>query len=414
MPYIITLKPQDFSVLANAPLGEAIARAGSTVGDAISSKRKLDQAKELQDRKLDIEERRAEAQILREQRLSAGGGTKPAVDAELEAFREQSAGDPAAAAGQALRSPKGFLGPFGFVADRGAKAATAAAQTQARIDGHIELARRMTPAAARAYLQRFRGEESKRIYAQSYERVATAIKDGVAEGYISQGDANKLTKALTASMKAGGSPDAITDTIAQQYDLVAKLRQRADAWGKADETATQLLSTMYDLAKNAPTYDAQGNPLRESMMKSLATAQTEWQRTSGQAFRQKTDPEDSLAGLHQIIFQSQAKSDPQAFLAQSGRAIGQMPREQAPEAAQPERKPARHSAAGPSPKTSERLQTLVREGSSAALRAGSQEKRREAMRSLLERAARELGVDPTDPKVLSIVREALSQQWERP
>lgn len=440
-PFVIAARPED---LDRGP-GAAIAGVGRRVTEVATELHRLKIADQtakrrdqLDNRRLDIAELNAKRLLLAEsnrnaaltQRGQAAAAKAASVEQESMHTGEQLKAEAAGAnTFEALAKgggAGGALGPFGMFNPKAlAQGAAQTAATATRMNQKVELAKRMTPEAARGYLQRAANQERVGLYAEHYQREQEAIGKGVADGWLPPEEAEQFAQLLQTAAAAGQPPGETQRKLAKRYDLHVKLKRRSDEWAKADAKAEELLAIMEQLVQRADEgVDPEtGESLRVSMNERLAQAQTEWERTRlSPTFRMETDPQASLAGLQKVIFGAQAIADPLALRRE-------VRTEQRPGVqASPPLRSGGTTATTPPPGWSVRQPepgAAQEAGEAKAKDTPQQAQLRRTVRSmaaeidrsdmtgslerLLKGIARDMGVDQLPPEVFAVVQDELSR-----
>lgn len=428
------------------------------IRDRASSRAKAAELKleaEAQDRKFKIEEAKAAAALAKEENEAAARGE---VQAQKQAERDQASEDYQKATarssedalrqdvGAALRRSGGVLGPFGIL---NPKTMLGGLQRQAAIgkkmQANKEQASRMTPVAARNFLTKQAEELKKEVNEAGFNEEFELLDALSVEEKIDPARAKEYAKELQRAAREGGPPGAIHKRLMEESELYVQAQTRAEDWEKADVSAKGMIDGLRKLVGEMPDGldPITGKSAKAEMMKRLAAAGVEWNRTRPgengvSVFRQKNDAAGSLDGLQKILFEAQIEADPDAFMRQERSAntpmtkppaerdpatdgVGPLGAEVPPggggarpsQAAQeaPTGGPRRAGGGGQpvADRTRQQIATMVMEGAQDALRAGKPEARKKALRALLERLKEDLGVNPGDPSVLAIVQEALAQ-----
>ncbi len=447
-PFVSVIRQHDFENSAGAALQGAGANLAK-IGERLSAHRQRQRAEQARaaeaNRRLDIAEENAKTSLLRESRMlseakaredmrSAGREGSIREIEEVGGREVQRGARRGAQEGleQAVNSSGGVLGPFGVMSRVAGSAAKGAMEAQRRVAESVELARRMSPPDARAELERVKARETQAVLEQGFQDDAKSLQEAVADGVIDDAKAKQYTKALQTALREKRNPGAIRERIAKEYDIHSKLVNRQDDWAKADKKAGALLDQLHQLVESAPdgVDPESGASIKQSMTERLAKAKGEWARTGYQTFRMKEDPATSLGGLQALIFGAQAEADPQGFVEEDAgsripppsagqktamgvngpmRRGGSQAAQARPGAGQVAGGAVAQPAARPAPPGErEQLAAVVQDGARVALTAGSQKERRGRMKELLVQVADSLGLDPTDPSVIAVVREQLA------
>jgi len=443
VPYIISARPED---LDRGP-GAAVAGLGrgvSKLAAALDEVGKERERAKLADRKMKVEEQRAATALAREERALA---LQDAKAAEREADVAGSVEGIGQAGGQAtadtflaeaLQSPGGVLGPFGALNPRSvARGTQMAGEVQERSARRMALAERMSPEGARNFLRQGAEEDKKAVRAKSAQEEVMALQDAVAEGVLGEQEAASYARALQSAIREGRPAGEIHSRLAQRYAMASKLKVRAEDWGAADKKASAMMQSLMQLADTTEGLDPEtGKDIMSELVKRLADARGEWARTQYPSFRSKTDAAASLAGLQKILLGARADADPAKFLQQE-HLDDFLPKDYGPGARDvvPGEKPRRvarpksdrgvagelkargktYKAGTVRPLTDENdarlLQEMVLRESATTLAAGGDRKARVV--ALRDKIAHDLGLDPTDPQVFSVVQSALQQAYGR-
>jgi len=425
-PYIVALRPDDYSLMARSHLGESIAEAGQDIAGIIERKRSEEREAKLAGQRLDVERARALQAALRERRILAeheqAQGERAAEMQDFEeragAHQQQVMGrEVGTAFAQGLVGPGGKLGPFGSMNARAlGEAAKAAHAVQQRMAGRMELARQMAPTAAKAWLAREVEGEKVEIKKQGYKNELVKLQDAIAEGVITDEKRIKeYQKAIRTGIRTGEAPGEVEKRLAQEYDIQAKLRVREQDWAHGDKEAADLLASVGETFKKLPA------EFQDKMQAKLGEAKTEWQRTRSPTYREKNDAGPSISGIQQILFGMQAAENPKAFaggleeernrldLEALGESETRRPRNMraAPpaSAAVPQRSAPSGAAAAVKKSPEQLVRGYVRDNADIVLAAGGSSV--EKVRKLRESIARDLGVDPYSPEARAALRDEL-------
>lgn len=280
-----------------------------------------------------------------------------------------------------------------------------------------------------------------------------------------QAQAKQYAEALQSAIAEGRSPGDVHARLAHQYDIHRQIVQRAKSWPVADTKAGEFIDTLRGILAETPSgIDPKtGTDAHADLRERLAQMDGEWARTQYQTFRVAHDPGDSISGLQKVLFSATAKSAPDAFMAQDAavRADQQLPKTNADVV---------QAAAGANSRASGLDGSAVPRGTPAArktdtgeraseeqiaaaapARAAERERRgfksqsdakpnatradgarqiksivaaevqrgmasgadkRDRIKAMWKRIVDTTGLDPRDPAVHSLVREALSQEIE--
>jgi len=424
--------------------GQQVAQGFRDVHAEKQRESELQRAEALRERELQIQETRAKSQLLRESNTASVLGEREASkaadrEAVVQGFKEMQQGADQRAVEDALhdsvKSVQGALGPFGLLNPRFiGNAAKGLAESQQRFAPKIELAKRMSPPAAREFLTKEAADEKSRVTARAYQQEAEAILAGVKDGVIDPTMGKSMTEALQGAIRTGRSPGPIHAQVAKAYDLHNKLQKRLAGWEETDAKAGELVGMLQKMADSAEVPS-----LREKLRKKVADAKGEWGRTRPQSFREKHDGEESLRGLEAILFGAQAAkgenpSDPtyvQDMIPKgsAGQEISKSVAATAPNRTASTGKAPKYTgssggspAAGPmqgqdgtaggyrqiTAKTRARdmrtLRGIVADDGPKVIQEGGD---RAALVWLLKKASQELGLDPRDPELVKEVKLAL-------
>lgn len=339
MPYIITNRGDDPSA------GRAFEQLGQNITELVGlsvrqreAKRRAAQAEAIANRRMDLEEQRAKAMLLREENKAAER------EADMEGSIKQARGEAAGAAGEALpgaleESMKGgMLGPFGFLNKKPLEKAAARAQKiQATMEVNIEQARRMSPAAADRFLRRETENLKQSLLVEDYGEEFAALENALTSGKFEdpfmvpkKGDgpqepseeamakAEGYKKLLTQSLKEKKPPGGVLKLLESEYKKHDGLVARKAAWEDSDVRAKKMLTQLQDIAASIPAgVDPEtGKDSQEEFAEKLASAASGWASTNDIEFRRSNNPRDSLAGLQKILFGARAGADPEKFVRQ--------------------------------------------------------------------------------------------------
>lgn len=339
MPRIVVQQfdPSDF--YHAGPLAAGIAHAGHDISEGIRKNRALD-----------IEELRAKKQLQAEiNRAKAGSEREAQVEAERTAILESARKEANARIGvqtrealkEAISTPGGALGPFGFLntkAFQEGMGGAVAIEQQTQAD--LEQAARMTPAAATRFLDRRKKERKQEAIQTGYEKESIALQNALMDGKLedpfltpnwkpgqppseaAMKKAQELTKGLQDDLNAGNPPGRGHDEIVKAYNENAKLTRLYKDWEKADATAEEMLLQIRNIAANAPQGidPITGDDMRAELVERVANAEAEWERTRAMSYRKSETPVKSLGDLQKILFGVEAKTNDEGFLSQRGQA----------------------------------------------------------------------------------------------
>jgi hypothetical protein len=473
VPRITIRTPQAADYLLPGSSYEDIGRAGQILAGGLEraqERRAANKRAQLQHqedmRRLDIEEQRAQASLAKEANaLAAKQAAADERDADRQAVTQGLAEMGSKAVGRAqqdqvkraLASPGGLLGPFGM-ATALAKGTPETLAVQQRMAGKMELAKRMSPAAGRAFLARETAAEKQTVLTQGYQEEMQALDNAVREGKFDdpfgpdstggeQSDqgaakAKELAKKLQEGLAAGQPPGLVHKEIQNAYDLHAKLSARKAGWEAADLKVKEMLDQMRVLANNAPAgVDPDtGKSIRGELIERAHAVEGEWQRTIGlpgvsESYRRATDPDKDVGELTKLLFGAQTEASPDAVLAEmNAAAAAKGPAQQEQDmalatGAGSARKPTRTAQAAPGAKGAAggsvprgtpsrapqgdkqagQIRSIVQAELSKALQFGAKVDRTASIKGLLDRLEHDLGLDMADQKVREQVREAMSQ-----
>lgn len=501
-PYIARVPVADASSLSTSHFGEAVSRAGNTLGGAINQQRReriaIEQQKVVnrqKDQALDIAEQRAQATLLREQGHFASDAAvkKDALDRLDKLNQERMQGDAEHALRTSLSTPGGALGPFGVFSRAAQASVQAVAEAKQQMAGKVALAQEMTGTAAHGFMTREAADLKRHVLVRGYQEEGQALQHALQDGVFedpatmferaasgktpkemppsagAQQQAKQYAEALQSAIAEGRSPGDVHARLAHQYDIHRQIVQRAKNWPVADTKAAELMDTLRGILAETPSgFDPNTQTdAHAELQQRLAQMDGEWARTQYQTFRMGHEPGDSLAGLQKVLFSASAKFAPDTFMRQDAvvRADQQLPKTNAdvvqaaagansrasgldgsavprgtpaarktdtgqrasPDeiaAAEPARAAERekrgfigHTRDHNTPKRKmageadlKKLRGLVHDEAQKTLSAGGD--RKAQVLALRERISKELGLDTSDPRVFSAVKQALSDVYE--
>ena len=401
-----------------------------------------------QERAFAIEEQEAAAKVLEQENRAAeraerGAKQQADRDTAVQEFRQATTkqGEDALRQdiGAALRRAGGVLGPFGIL---DTKTMTSGLKRQAeigqRMQGIVAQAREMTGPAARAFMVREAERLKEEVKAGAFQEEFDLLSALQREGKISPDDAQRYNKELQDDMLAKKDPGATHEKLLHASELYVQAQHRAEGWEKADRQAPAMIDGLRKILADMPdgVDPMTGKSLKGEMMKRLSAADVEWGRVKPGAngvsiFRQKNDPENSLAGLQKILFEAQTKADPEEFMRQDrarqvaarhgddyAEAEG-VEREQlrarvgggqqsAQEATQGGAGPGRSGGRSGPGRGREQAAGVLMHGAQKALSAGTAAEQRAATRYLLNSLEEHLGIDAASPEAIEIANEVLA------
>lgn len=456
---------------AGGMIQQGIAGAGEALGEGIRAYGEDKRRAREFEAELEIEKTKAEALLEREKNQAAARGeASDAIEAEREAMVKGATDDMqkqvVSAAQQnlhkSLRLPGGALGPFGALDPKklvsGIKTQM---EVQRQMNQNIELAKRMKPAAGRAFLERESAKVKQGVLATGYQEEFEALQMLSDEGKIGPEQVKEYKKLLQQSLAEGKPPGAVMTALKKESEVYVRTQARADGWLRADKAGPEMIESLAQLISKLPSGGVDpvsGKSMRETLMHRLNDARTEWSRTlpgpTGYSkYRTENDAETALAALQKILFEAQIDTDPEAFMAAQSRFAeearraqppayqvdpndmemlrgmqgaasenrtgvigrgtmkqGVPPQEQAQAApAQKPAKPARR--AGNAKSDQETLEAVVLDGARSALTAGSKQERVAAIQKMREQASKTTGLPVDHPEVHEIVKAALGKVY---